>query len=37
MYSKGAMSNSFINLRWAPVAMVVLAFIFTTLCDMGVV
>ncbi|HWQ80007.1 MAG TPA: OPT/YSL family transporter [Anaerovoracaceae bacterium] len=37
MFSKGAMSNSFINLRWAPIVMVVLAFIFTIVCDMGVV
>lgn len=37
MFSKGAMSNSFINLRWAPIVMVVLAFIFTTVCKMGVV
>jgi uncharacterized oligopeptide transporter (OPT) family protein len=37
MFSKGAMSNSFINLRWAPIVMVVLAFIFTLVCGMGVV
>lgn len=37
MFSKDAMSNSFINLRWAPIAMVVLAFVFTVVCDMGVV
>ena len=37
MFSKGAMSNSFINLRWAPILMVVLAVIFTTVCHMGVV
>lgn len=37
MFSKGAMSNSFINLRWAPILMVVLAAIFTTVCKMGVV
>ena len=37
MFSKGAMSNSFINLRWAPIVMVILAFIFTTVCHMGVV
>jgi uncharacterized oligopeptide transporter (OPT) family protein len=37
MFSKGAMSNSFINLRWAPIFMVILAVIFTTVCKMGVV
>lgn len=37
MFSKGAMSNSFINLRWAPIVMVILAFIFTIVCHMGVV
>lgn len=36
MFSKDAMSNSFINLRWAPIVMVVLAFIFTIVCDMGI-
>lgn len=36
MFSKGAMSNSFINLRWAPILMVILAVIFTTVCKMGV-
>jgi uncharacterized oligopeptide transporter (OPT) family protein len=37
MFSKEAMSHGFINLRWAPIVMVVLAFIFTTVCQMGVV
>jgi len=37
MFSKEAMSNGFITLRWAPIVMVVLAFIFTVVCDMGVV
>ena len=37
MFSKGAMSNSFINLRWAPIFMVVLAIVFTTVCHMGAV
>lgn len=36
MFSKDAMSHSFIDLRWAPIVMVVLAFIFTVVCDMGV-
>lgn len=37
MFSKDAMSGGFINLRWAPIAMVLLAFVFTTVCKMGVV
>lgn len=37
MFSKDAMSSGFVNLRWAPIVMVVLAFIFTAVCGMGVV
>lgn len=37
MFSKDAMSGSFVNLRWAPILMVVIAFLFTTICKMGVV
>ena len=37
MFSKENMSGGFINLRWAPIAMVVLAFIFTVICKMGVI
>ncbi|MBR0596707.1 OPT/YSL family transporter [Sinanaerobacter chloroacetimidivorans] len=37
MFSKGAMSGSFINLRWAPIVMVILAFVFTIVCDMGII
>ncbi len=37
MFSKDAMSNGFISLRWAPIVMVILAFIFTIVCKMGVV
>ena len=37
MFSKDAMNAGFINLRWAPIFMVVLAFIFTVVCKMGVV
>lgn len=37
MFSKDAMSSGFINLRWAPIVMVILAFVFTIVCDMGVV
>lgn len=37
MFSKENREGSIINLRWAPFAMVVLAFIFTFLADMGMV
>lgn len=37
MFSKDAMSSGFVNLRWAPILMVILAVIFTTVCGMGVV
>jgi uncharacterized oligopeptide transporter (OPT) family protein len=37
MFRKSAMSGSFISLRWTPVAIVILAAVFTTLCGMGVV
>ena len=37
MFSKGAMSRGFINLRWAPIFMVLLAFVFTVVCKMGVI
>lgn len=37
MFSKSAMSGGFINLRWAPIAFVLIAFLFTTVCNMGVV
>lgn len=37
MFSKGAISDGFINLRWAPMVMVILAVIFTIVCHMGVV
>lgn len=37
MFSKASMSGGFINLRWAPILMVVLAFVFTIVCNMGVV
>ena len=37
MFSKESMSGGFINLRWAPIAMVLLAFLFTVVCKMGVV
>jgi len=37
MFSKKNLGGSVINLRWAPVAMVILAFLFTVIADMGVV
>ncbi|GAB1475265.1 oligopeptide transporter, OPT family [Bacillota bacterium] len=37
MFSKSSVSHGVIPLRWAPVAMVVLAFVFTILADMGIV
>lgn len=37
MFSKGAMSSSFINLRWTPFAFVLIAVVFTIVCKMGVV
>jgi uncharacterized oligopeptide transporter (OPT) family protein len=36
MFSKASISGGFINLRWAPIVMVVFAVIFTTVCNMGV-
>ncbi len=35
MFSKGSITAGFISLRWAPMVMVILAVIFTTVCDMG--
>ncbi|MGI6065371.1 MAG: OPT/YSL family transporter [Bacillota bacterium] len=37
MFKRGSVSGGLINLRWAPPMMVILAFIFTTICHMGVV
>ena len=37
MFSKSALSNSLIDLRWSPIVMVVLAALFTTVCQMGIV
>lgn len=37
MFSKEALGQGFISLRWAPIAMVLLAALFTTICKMGVV
>lgn len=37
MFSKEALGQGFISLRWAPIAMVLLAALFTTVCQMGVV
>ncbi|MBK5246734.1 MAG: OPT/YSL family transporter [Peptostreptococcaceae bacterium] len=37
MFSKEALGQGFISLRWAPIAMVLLAALFTTVLKMGVV
>ncbi len=37
MFSKERVGDSIINLRWAPIVMVILAFIFTLVLDMGIV
>lgn len=36
MFNQESMSGGFVNLRWAPLVMVILALVFTTLCRMGV-
>lgn len=37
MFSKDNLGGGVISLRWAPIAMVVLAFLFTILADMGII
>lgn len=37
MFSKDTMGSGFISLRWAPIVLVLLAFVFTIFADMGVV
>ncbi|MEG0924505.1 MAG: OPT/YSL family transporter [Anaerovoracaceae bacterium] len=37
MFSKDMIGDSVIGMRWAPFAMVALAFIFTTVCKMGII
>ncbi|MGI6203766.1 MAG: OPT/YSL family transporter [Anaerovoracaceae bacterium] len=37
MFSKENIGDSIISMRWAPIVMVILAAIFATVCDMGVV
>jgi uncharacterized oligopeptide transporter (OPT) family protein len=37
MFSRLSASGGFVRLRWAPAAMALLAVVFTTVCDMGVV
>ncbi|MDR2131784.1 MAG: OPT/YSL family transporter [Clostridiales Family XIII bacterium] len=36
MFSRAAMSDGIVNLRFAPAVMVLLALVFTFLCDMGI-
>lgn len=37
MFSKEELGDNFINMRWAPIVMVILAFVFTVVSDMGIV
>ncbi len=36
MFQKGITGDSIVNLRWAPIVMVILAFLFTVICDMPI-
>ena len=36
MFSRDAWNSGAVNMRWAPVVMAALAFIFTAVCDMGI-
>lgn len=37
MFSKDELGDNFISMRWAPIVMVIIAFIFTVVTDMGIV
>lgn len=37
MFSRQRMGDSIVNLRWAPIIMVVLAFVFTFVLDLGII
>lgn len=37
MFSKDAMKDGFISLRWAPIVMIILAALFTIICDMPLI
>ncbi|MCL1809400.1 MAG: OPT/YSL family transporter [Clostridiales bacterium] len=37
MFSRSAMENSLVDLRWSPIVMVLLAVVFTTVCQMGAI
>ncbi|WP_206460125.1 OPT/YSL family transporter [Anaerovorax sp. IOR16] len=37
MFSKGSRGDAIVNLRWAPILMVILAFIFTFVLDLGMI
>ena len=37
MFAKDRLGDNFINMRWAPLIMVLLAFVFTIVTDMGVI
>lgn len=37
MFSKDAISHGILNMRWAPIVLVIIAFVFTIVCDMGII
>lgn len=37
MFSKDAAGDAIVSMRWAPVAMILLAFLFTVILDMGII
>ena len=37
MFSKDELGDNFISMRWAPIVMVIIAFVFTVVTDMGIV
>jgi hypothetical protein len=37
MFKKDTLGDSIVKMRWAPIAMVILAFLFTVIADMGII
>ena len=37
MFSKDELGDNFISMRWAPIVMVIIAFVFTVVTDMGII
>jgi len=37
MFKKDTLGDSIVKMRWAPIAMVILAFLFTAIADMGII